>query len=77
MPGASSEHLIIDIFDPDDEAEVIRLWQECGLVVPWNNPQTDIKRKLEDSPELFFVGRLDGVIAANRDDTVWTARRLP
>ena len=65
MPGASSEHLIIDIFDPDDEAEVIRLWQECGLVVPWNNPQTDIKRKLEDSPELFFVGRLDGVIAAS------------
>lgn len=38
-----------------DEYEVIQLWHDCGLVVPWNDPKKDIARKLEVNPELFLV----------------------
>ena len=38
--------LEIRVYQADDEAAVIRLWQQCGLVVPWNDPRADIKRKL-------------------------------
>ena len=65
MPVDPIEDLTIGVYEPGDETDVIRLWQECGLVVPWNNPRTDIARKVEDSPELFFVGRLGGRIVAS------------
>ena len=42
-------------FDPKDEASVVRIWNECGLVVPWNDPFLDICRKLAVQPELFLV----------------------
>ena len=39
-----------------DEAFVIALWEECELTRPWNNPKSDINRKLTAQPELFLVG---------------------
>lgn len=57
--------LEIENFRAEDEAAVIRLWQQCGLVVPWNNPQADIVRKSADSPDLFFVGRFEGSLVAS------------
>ena len=51
-------------FTESDEEPVVRLWNECGLVVPWNDPQRDIRRKLELQRELFLVGHLDGRIVA-------------
>ena len=39
-----------------DEKAVIQLWTDCGLVVPWNNPHRDIRRKLRVQPDLFLVG---------------------
>lgn len=42
-----------------DEEAVIRLWQECGLTRPWNDPRRDIARKLTEQPELFLVGTID------------------
>jgi len=47
-----------------DEASVVRLWTECGLVRSWNDPRKDIRRKLTVQPELFLVGMLDGGIVA-------------
>lgn len=47
-----------------DEASVVRLWKECGLVRPWNDPRKDIRRKLTVQPELFLVGVLNGAIVA-------------
>jgi ribosomal protein S18 acetylase RimI-like enzyme len=41
-----------------DETSVIRLWTECDLVRPWNDPRKDIQRKLTIQPELFLVGVL-------------------
>lgn len=51
-------------YQPGDEASVVRLWTDCGLVVPWNNPHRDIQRKLDVQPELFLVGSSGGQIIA-------------
>jgi ribosomal protein S18 acetylase RimI-like enzyme len=39
-----------------DEASVVRLWADCDLIRPWNDPHNDIQRKLTVQPELFLVG---------------------
>jgi ribosomal protein S18 acetylase RimI-like enzyme len=57
-------NLKIRIYRPGDDIYVIKLWQECGLLVPWNNPLSDIDRKYADPPELFFVGELDDALVA-------------
>jgi ribosomal protein S18 acetylase RimI-like enzyme len=51
-------------FQTADEDAVIRLWTECGLVVPQNNPRRDIQRKMKVNPEWFLVGEMDGQIVS-------------
>lgn len=51
-------------FQPADEAAVIALWQQCGLIRPWNDPRKDIQRKLAVRQEWFLVGELEGRIVA-------------
>jgi ribosomal protein S18 acetylase RimI-like enzyme len=51
-------------YESSDERQVIQLWTDCGLVVPWNNPHRDIQRKLDVQPELFLVGCLANKIVA-------------
>jgi len=46
-------------FQIRDEELVVQLWIDCGLVVPWNDPHRDIKRKLQVQPEMFLVAHLD------------------
>ena len=62
----------IRLFDPVDEDAVIALWDEAGLLRPWNDPRADIARKLAEQPELFFVaeradGELVGAVMAGYD----------
>jgi ribosomal protein S18 acetylase RimI-like enzyme len=59
------KNFIIRTFRPDDKSDVINLWRQCGLIVPWNNPEADIQRKLSTSPNLFYVGVLDGELIAS------------
>ena len=59
------DELQIRACQPADGAAVIRLWEECGLVVSYNNPQRDIERKFKVNPEWFLVGILDGRIVAS------------
>jgi ribosomal protein S18 acetylase RimI-like enzyme len=47
-----------------DEAAVVKLWTDCGLVRSWNDPRKDIRRKLSVQPELFLVGMLDAALVA-------------
>ena len=54
----------IRLFDLRDEASVVRLWEDCGLVVAWNDPHQDIRRKLEVQPDMFWVGCLANRIVA-------------
>ncbi len=49
----------IRVFKKSDEDAVIQLWMDCDLVVPWNNPNLDIQRKLKVQPEMFLVACLD------------------
>lgn len=49
----------------EDTKAVIQLWQDCNLIVPWNNPGKDIQRKLDDGCDLFLVGEIDSKIVAS------------
>ena len=51
-------NLVIRSYRKSDKKEVIELWQECDLVVPWNDPQRDIERKLSVQREFFLIGLL-------------------
>lgn len=48
-----------------DIDEVISLWKRCRLLVPWNNPELDIERKLQVDPHLFLVGVFEQKIVAS------------
>jgi len=52
-------------FHSNDKKKIIELWRKCNLLRPWNDPENDINRKLEDSPELFLVGELEGKVCAS------------
>jgi ribosomal protein S18 acetylase RimI-like enzyme len=52
-------------FREADEAQVVALWQACGLTRPWNDPHKDIARKLQVQPELFLVAQEGGAIVAS------------
>ncbi len=43
-------------YQPTDEEQLLKLWQDCCLVVPQNNPQRDIFLKQQVQPELFLMG---------------------
>ena len=57
--------LTIRRFEKKDSDEVIRLWDRCGLIVPWNHPGRDIERKLAQQPEGFLVAEKKGRIVAS------------
>lgn len=42
-------------YQASDEQAVIAIWNQCGLIRPWNDPRRDIARKLSEQPELFLV----------------------
>ncbi len=54
----------VRVYNEEDQKSVISLWEECGLVVPQNNPAKDIERKLKVDPDLFLVGISDNEIVA-------------
>lgn len=55
----------IRIFRQDDFEEVITLWERCDLLRPWNDPEMDIERKMNHSPELFLVAEVGGEIVGS------------
>lgn len=63
------EALAIRPFDLENEEretlDLVRLWQDCGLTRPWNDPRKDIRRKLDEAPDLFFVALLGGRIVGS------------
>ncbi|MBD2411706.1 GNAT family acetyltransferase [Nostoc calcicola FACHB-389] len=52
-------------YHSDDEQQVIELWHQCNLVVPWNDPKRDIELKLQFQPHLFLVAAKDDLIVAS------------
>jgi len=57
-------NLVIRSYNDSDKNDVIQLWKECDLIVPWNDPQSDIERKLAVQSELFIIGLIDKEIIA-------------
>ncbi|SIQ79909.1 GNAT family acetyltransferase [Marinobacterium stanieri] len=55
----------IEIFAEQYRQALIALWTECGLVVPQNDPNKDIDRKLQVGADLFLLGVLDGEVVAS------------
>ena len=51
-------------FELADESAVIALWEQCGLIRPWNDPKKDIDRKLCVQPHLFLVGLVERSLVA-------------
>lgn len=49
----------IRVFRSEDEEAVVKLWTDCGLVVSWNNPHLDIRRKLKVQPGMFLVACIE------------------
>ena len=43
-------------FLPSDSEALVKLWRECGLLRPWNDPVKDIERKQADRNGWFLVG---------------------
>lgn len=61
----TSDDLFIRSYENKDEGDIIDLWFRCGLVIPANNPQADIARKLKVDPDLFLVATIDDRIVAS------------
>lgn len=64
MSPETDQPLAIRPFQTQDQEAVVQLWQQCGLIVPWNDPHQDIALKLAFQPELFFVGTVAGRVVA-------------
>jgi ribosomal protein S18 acetylase RimI-like enzyme len=52
-------------FERGEEAAVVRLWDRCGLLRPWNDPHSDIRRKLAVRPDLFLVAAIRGEVVGS------------
>jgi ribosomal protein S18 acetylase RimI-like enzyme len=57
-------HVTIRPYEDEDEAQVIALWRDCNLIVPWNDPERDIALKRAIQPELFLVGVIEERVIA-------------
>ena len=55
----------IRTYQNSDENAFVQLWKDCGLVVPWNNPRTDIERKLKENSEEIIIGEIENKIMAS------------
>lgn len=56
--------MFITPFTENFRTQVIDLWRACDLIVPQNDPDKDIDRKLKVDPELFLVGLLGRTVVA-------------
>ncbi len=49
----------------EDEAGLVRLWTDCGLVKPWNDPKKDIAFARCKPESDVLVGEADGKMVAS------------
>ncbi len=59
------DNLLIRSYRREEKRDVIDLWINCNLIVPANNPEKDIERKLAVNPDLFLVGLLNDTLVAS------------
>jgi ribosomal protein S18 acetylase RimI-like enzyme len=58
-------------FEEQFRSQVIALWEKCGLIRPWNDPDKDIDRKQSDRNGAFLLllaaDRLVGSVMVSHD----------
>jgi len=64
MPVAAPALTVAPIGD-GDVADVIALWQRCGLTRPWNDPASDIALARKGENAAMLAGRDDSGIVAS------------
>jgi ribosomal protein S18 acetylase RimI-like enzyme len=64
-PAAPPPALSIAAVEDGDIADVIALWQRCGLTRPWNDPAADIALARKGPNAAVLAGRDGGSIVAS------------
>ncbi len=55
VPPVENQRMLIAPIPSALEHEAVRLWRDCGLVRPWNDPDADLARAL-DGPSSTVLG---------------------
>jgi ribosomal protein S18 acetylase RimI-like enzyme len=56
--------MVIQPIASADITPVVALWQEVGLIRPWNDPQEDLRRALAGPSSTVLAGSEDGLLVA-------------
>jgi ribosomal protein S18 acetylase RimI-like enzyme len=64
-PTASPPSLSIAAIEDADIADMIALWQRCGLTRPWNDPAADIALARKGPNATVLVGRDGSTLVAS------------
>ena len=64
-PTTAAPALTIAPIEDADIADVIALWQRCGLTRPWNEPAADIALARKGANAEVLTGRHDSAIVAS------------
>lgn len=56
---------IIRPIENKDIDTVVELWEICNITRPWNHPETDIFRKMNQKDELFLVAEKNSRVIAS------------
>ena len=65
LAGEKNGRLLVRPYRESDQEAVVELWRQCGLVVAWNDPASDIRRKLQVQRDMFLVGMLGSRLVAS------------
>jgi ribosomal protein S18 acetylase RimI-like enzyme len=52
-------------FREADRAALVALWEACGLLRPWNDPDADVDRAIASRQSTLLVGTLSDRVAAS------------
>jgi ribosomal protein S18 acetylase RimI-like enzyme len=65
IAGSASRALSIKALEDDDIAEVVSLWQRCGLTRPWNDPAGDIALARKETNATVLLARSNGALVGS------------
>jgi ribosomal protein S18 acetylase RimI-like enzyme len=62
--GTGTVALSIAPIEDKDVADVVSLWERCGLTRPWNEPAADIALARQGTNATILIGRAGGALVA-------------
>ena len=65
MTTPAADALSITTIVDDDVAEIVALWQRCGSLRTWNDPESDIALARRETNSTVLVGRRGGAVVAS------------